>query len=352
MARKSDEERKDRATLLLERKKITFNLVLLLAASFVVLFAVITGAWFANNRTVTAENAPVSVADRGFELASSGSAVRHSTYWPNADANYDNGADGSGQVYGTNETVSYKATGGTVHQVKQWLTSDNPDEAVEPGSYGKMEFYVIPKQDGDITVQFTLSVRGFYEKDANNLVDIATLDSTNNNGLDQNQILTYQDALRYLQGHVFFFQTEGDPNDATNAYCFKNPIENNTFTLEIQNAVADKLYPVTVFWIWPETIGQLVLKNNNSHLMEGIPVVENVTGAITGTDKEKVISMVKANKTNILKDLQAGNDHVNDMIDDAERYYSMLDNWYNLADQSIGEYVDYFMVEVNATLEN
>ena len=351
MARKSDEERKDRATLLLERKKIIFNLVLLTAASFVVLLAVFTGAWFANNNKVTGENMSVSVKDIGFELASSGTNIRHSTYWTKADQNYQDGEDGSGQVDGSNETVNYKATTGTRHQVKQWIASAN-DDAVEPGSYGKMEFYVIPKQDGDITVQFTLSVRGFYEKDANNLVDIATLDSTNNNGLDQNQILTYQDALRYLQGHVFFFQTEGDPNDATNAYCFKNPIENNTFTLEIQNAVADKLYPVTVFWIWPETIGQLVLKNNNSHLMEGIPVVENVTGAITGTDKEKVISMVKANKTNILKDLQAGNDHVNDMIDDAERYYSMLDNWYNLADQSIGEYVDYFMVEVNATLEN
>lgn len=348
--RRNDEERKDLAALRLERKKITFNLVLLLAASFVVLLAVITAAWFASNKKVKGEDMTVTAADIGFELASSGSAVRHSSYWTKADTSYLEGEDGSGQDKDGN-AVTYKATGVTTHKIMQRITTAN-DAAVEPGSYGKMEFYVIPKQDGDITVQFTLSVRGFYEKDANNLVDIATLDSTNNNGLDQNQILTYQDALRYLQGHVFFFQTEGDPNDATNAYCFKNPIENNTFTLEIQNAVADKLYPVTVFWIWPETIGQLVLKNNNSHLMEGIPVVENVTGAITGTDKEKVISMVKANKTNILKDLQAGNDHVNDMIDDAERYYSMLDNWYNLADQSIGEYVDYFMVEVNATLEN
>ncbi|MBQ6094825.1 MAG: hypothetical protein IJL09_05440 [Lachnospiraceae bacterium] len=353
--RRNDEERKNRAALLLERKKITFNLVLLLAASFVVLLAVITAAWFANNRTVTAENAPVSVADRGFELASSGSTVRHSTYWPNADANYDNGADGSGQVYGTNETVSYKATGGTVHQVKQWLTSDNPDEAVEPGSWGSMTFYVIPKTDGDLNIRFTLDVRGFYEEDDNSLVDISALDQENNHGLTNSQILDCQGAQRYLQGHIFFFQTLGDPEAQTNAYYFKDPIEDGSFTYLITDAVAGKLYPVTIYWMWPETIGQLVLKDDTSHLREGIPLVEDLTGSETGdTDKSTVIDMVKANKVKIFKSESASDEHVNDMIDAADNAsnYSLLDDWYNKADQIIGVQVDYFLMEVTATLEN
>ncbi len=351
--RRNDEERKDLAALRLERKKITFNLMLLLAASFVVLLAVITAAWFANNRTVTAENAPVSVADRGFELASSGSTVRHSTYWPNADANYDNGADGSGQVYGTNETVSYKATGGTVHQVKQWLTSDNPDEAVEPGSWGCMTFYVIPKTDGDLNIRFTLDVRGFYEEDDNSLVDISTIST--DSSMDPIQKLNYQDALRYLQGHVFFFETLGAPEAQTDAYYFEDPIQNGTFTYQIQNAEADKLYPVTIYWIWPATIGQLTLKDNTSHLREGIPVVKDITGSETEpTDKSKVIDIVKTNKVDIFKYGSSSADGVNDMIDasDNPTNYSHLDDWYNKADQTIGVYIDYFMVEVNATLEN
>lgn len=353
--RRNDEQRKDRAALLLERKKITFNLVLLMAASFVVLLAVITAAWFANNKKVTAENSPVSIADNGFELASSGTAVRHSTYVTKADPAYADGIDGTGQVDGSGETISYKSTGGTTHQVKQWLTTTNPDEAVEPGSWGSMTFYVIPKRDGDLNVRFTLNVRGFFEEDDTSLVDISTLDSENNYGLSSIEILDHQDALRYLQGHIFFFETLGAPDAQSNAYYFEDPIQNGTFTRLFTNATAGTLYPVTVYWIWPETIGQLTLKDNSSHLREGIPVVEDLTGSETGdTDKSILIDLVKANRVNIFKYESASNDGVSDMIENSDNpsNYTYLDDWYNKADQIIGVQIDYFLLEVSATLDN
>ncbi|MBE5863963.1 MAG: hypothetical protein E7295_14145 [Lachnospiraceae bacterium] len=59
---KEEEEKKDRAALLLqERKKIIYNLVLLGAASFVVLIAVLTMAWFVNNTKVNGTNMSVIV---------------------------------------------------------------------------------------------------------------------------------------------------------------------------------------------------------------------------------------------------------------------------------------------------
>lgn len=56
-----DEEKNSREALLLERKKITYNLVLLLAASFVVLIGVLTMAWFASNNKVDGTNMSVTV---------------------------------------------------------------------------------------------------------------------------------------------------------------------------------------------------------------------------------------------------------------------------------------------------
>ena len=60
MAERKDEEKKyDREALLLEKKKVVFNLVLLLAASFVVLIGVLTMAWFASNTKVNGTNMSV-----------------------------------------------------------------------------------------------------------------------------------------------------------------------------------------------------------------------------------------------------------------------------------------------------
>ena len=61
MAERKDEEKKyDREALLLEKKKVVFNLVLLLAASFVVLVGVLTMAWFASNTNVGGQSLSVS----------------------------------------------------------------------------------------------------------------------------------------------------------------------------------------------------------------------------------------------------------------------------------------------------
>ncbi|MCR5500846.1 MAG: hypothetical protein K6F31_10685 [Acetatifactor sp.] len=59
--KKDEEKKKDRAYLLLERKKIAYNFVLLLATFFVVLIGVLTLAWFANNKRVKSTSANVMV---------------------------------------------------------------------------------------------------------------------------------------------------------------------------------------------------------------------------------------------------------------------------------------------------
>lgn len=83
--------------------------------------------------------------------------------------------------------------------------------------------------------------------------------------------------------------------------------------------------------------------------------MKDVTGSkIKPTNKSIVIDMIKTNKVDIFKCGSSSADGVNDMIDTSDNptNYSHLDDWYNKADQTIGVYIDYFMVEVNATLEN
>ena len=68
--KKENEERYDREALLRERKKITYNLVLLLAASFAVLVGTLTMAWFAMNEKTNGTSMSVTVAaQEGVEIS-------------------------------------------------------------------------------------------------------------------------------------------------------------------------------------------------------------------------------------------------------------------------------------------
>ena len=126
------------------------NNILLAGAVFA--FIILTAAWFVNNSRVQAGSATVSAAaDRKFELAAVGTTgvydgnggvlksilgdiVQDGDDWSSTDSTID------GKV-----TSNDKSDIVWVMSSEQNLKNNTENGTIEPGSSGKLEFYVLPK---------------------------------------------------------------------------------------------------------------------------------------------------------------------------------------------------------------
>ncbi len=327
-----------------KRKKalIKFGSMAVLAA-VVVVFATI--AWFSMNRTVETSGMSVTTADIPFEIAAKGSAVRNDTEFIKADSAYG---------YGNTDYVSgYYATGGSDSQIKiRYTPVANEDTEFGPGSSGTIEFYVIPKQNGDLSVQIDLDVIGYrlLGETTTTVKRISEL-TTANSGLEQSVIDQYKFADNYLKGHIMFFEEEGDTAESTREawrYYYKKPIISKTLNKTFTNVRKDVPQKVTIHWMWTNTLGQIALKNNDSELRSDYPVVQDVEDDgtdISNTDKAKVIQYLKDNKSTIFENYASVTDSEIDNAKDKANFKKLSDG-YNDADYLIGSSVSYFMIDI------
>lgn len=151
----------------------------------------------------------------------------HRAQFPKADNTYEEGNAATDGVVvnpdGSEETLSeYFISGNSKQNIMLEFTgtSEQATQELEPGSCGVIKFYIIPSTDGNMNVDINLNIRAFIEKTITvdgtkqtQLLDISTL-TTESSGLTPSKISDSQDALGYLNGHIFFFEEEGNPNDA------------------------------------------------------------------------------------------------------------------------------------------
>ena len=309
----------------------------------ILIFATI--AWFSMNRTVETSGMSVTTADIPFEIAAKGTAVRNDTEFIKADSAYG---------YGNADYVSgYYATGGSDSQIKiRYTPVANEDTEFGPGSSGTIEFYVIPKQNGDLSVQIDLDVIGYRSLgETTTTVNRISELTTANSGLEQSVIDQYKSADNYLKGHIMFFEEEGDTAESTreaSRYYYKKPIVSKTLNKTFTNARKDVPQKVTIHWMWTNTLGQIALKNNDSELRSDYPVVQDVEDDgtdISNTDKAKVIQYLKDNKSTIFENYASVTDSEIDNAKDKANFKKLSDG-YNDADYLIGSSVSYFMIDI------
>ena len=334
----SEEERRK------QKKRVVKIVLLMILIALIIVFASI--AWFAMNKAVSADTMAIEAKDASFEIAVKGSAVRNNTEMELADSTYE---DGNEKTYNDD---SYYETGGSVQKVK---IRYNPvaDEQTDfgPDSSGVIEFYIVPKQDGDLTVKIDLDAVGFRELGEGNSRTIKRISElTTDDGLDQATITQYQNAENYLKGHIMYFEALGNAGTgAVMQYYYQKPITTRTLTKTFTNARKDVPQLVTVYWMWTNTLGQIALRND-SNLQgidrSGIPIVEDVTddAELTNLDKGKVIQYLKDNKQQIFT-----NSVLDTEIDNAkvEANFKKLSTGYNDADFLIGSSVSYFMIDIS-----
>ena len=238
--------------------------IIMFAALVAIIIACI--AWFVSNNKVTISGTKVQSAGSEFELAAAAKTDSGSSAGV-----YDNLL---GVQAGTETSIGsqkFLATDGSHTSITWAITNDsnmnnNTKGGIEPGASGKMTFYIISQKDGPLSVTLDLTLTGYTGEET-----AAT---------SSNLQKTDTKAQQLLEGHVLLFA--GYDSDARS---YKGWIsedagpwsmtldsgggvlsraEDGKLTWSVQNAKKDTVYPVTLYWVWPEMLGSYLVKDQNS----------------------------------------------------------------------------------------
>ena len=346
--------------------------------ALIIVFASI--AWFAMNKRVSGSGMSMTAADTPYELATNEDYISYRSVLDEVDSSYKPGSSVTLKDENGDEGTYYITGSGTqqlILQTEERKNSENVGQGdgnkdVGPDSKGKLNLYIVPKTNDDINVDVKIKVTGYTavktpRVDENNqpvtdpetgeqlndvtLVKTSELNSINtaNSQIKASGLSRYVQAANYLKGHIMFFGKE--MNADTAGYHYENPGEyslaDGSWTIHYKKSdiTANTAYEIPVYWMWPNTLGQIALKNNDNRQRKGKPIVKDVAAGeeLSGTDKEKVIEFLKTNKAIVFTN---SGELTNDMIQNATANFSTLSTGYNNADLDIGTCVSYFIVEI------
>lgn len=233
---------------------------IMLAALIAIIVACI--AWFVSNNKVDSTGMNIRAAGSEFDLAAS---IKNAE---STNGIYDNLLS----VPNGEKNNEYSVTSGS-HTAISWAITDDSNLrnekdkslGIEPGSSGSITFYIIPHKNGALNVSLTLSLTGYTLK--NNVTELKP------------EFLTEikEDAQQLLEGHILLFagydkqknsykgwiSQDGDPWSMSLDNSSLSQKENGELIWSIKDAEAEKAYPVTVYWIWPELLESYLLKKES-----------------------------------------------------------------------------------------
>lgn len=244
-----------------EKEKVVWNLLIFFAAVVIVAIAIGTVAWFASNKAVSGSNMQVTPQDGAFELLvkdpSEGTNVGADVYAEVAEGSYARNLPDGNQRYGGYVTSSENIA------IKWRLADPYEGARLAPGSQGKLTFYVVPKESGNLRVKFMLSTKAYtIEKEEDEgVVTESVVEISSAGGYTGDQLA----AARYLDGHILFFgQRYSETVNNNTVYSYSNLHNKDGFTIDFGTVTKDELQEVNIYWIWPYTFGQMVLPAANN----------------------------------------------------------------------------------------
>lgn len=332
------------------------NNILLIGAVFA--FILLTAAWFVNNSRVQAGSATVSAAaDRKFDLAAVGQAgkydgekgvlksilgdiIRDGDSWTVTESN--GGKTGAITSNGKGDIVWVMSGEQNLHN-----NSGNSTGTIEPGNSGILEFYVLSKDTSsahDFT--FTLTVKGYYTNGSG-----YSPMSSKENDFDADMF------YKLLSGHIQFFSsrdTYGKYSGRLEAVATADGITITGLTRQTDEKETQK--KVTIYWVWPYYVGDMILPDYNSNLSStdnktlfSDVVRSTIAGEMTGDNYYKYF------KTQLVFDDDTKN-NISAMVNSNDSFdptaYAELDAAYNEADKYIGENGEYILVQLSAVMDS
>lgn len=352
------------------KREIGYRLFIVFVSATVLI--TVSVAWFANNSQVRANEMTIQPSTEGFVLASAGSEGKYD----NSGILSEGFASPSTETFTTYDGQSlngFKTSG--EHASISWAVNEsnnmenlkeNSEAYLVPGSAGSMTFYIIPSSGGELTVNLKLTLQGLKE-DQNNPETYINADETSQNLLEHHLLLfAGKEANSYNHWISPDSDGWGKQTDVTrsginldyahnetmaNAKLSYDPPNNNIEWCG-SNLIENKAYPVTIYWIWPEVLGQFIFADARNNQPALFPVLPNklfnnmvkTEGYTLCNDymmwndsKEGFKSEVTPN---LLESLRGGAGNMS--------VYQKISVYYNRADQYIGENIRYVRLTLDA----
>ena len=362
--------------LLKNQWKIFFRTGIIVVAAFIVMI-VVSIAWFVRNTSVAATGAAIRPADMPFDLAAAGTESNASTDRGMYDELLTVSPGASREIKGK----KYWSTDGS-HTSICWAVTpesnmnntgeDGKPTGIEPGSYGKMTFYIIPNKNGPLKVTLDLVLTGYQIAD----------DKKNEENVTQNDLTEVTDPSlqQLLEGHILLFAGYNEkagcykgwisrdagewsmrPGSETEAAVLES--KSGKLTWNNTNAKKDTAYPVTIYWIWPERLESYLRKADGYSGKNPLLFPENPSSeenALSALPENLFATMSKVEKNsssnryfrwedsakfqeNVTKDtLSQIRENFNPAL------YSMVAAYYDSADQYLGKNVQYVQLKLDA----
>lgn len=259
---KSNEANENLEALKKEKRKTIYHIIIIAIVAIIVIIALCI-AWFVSNTRVKGTGATVSADMKNVELKTQGSAGIHDDLLkrimdqenPTGSSWYQKLADSfletSPDKYSVNWLLSDKSKVGNYSNAQNWeeywkdSNNKREDQAIEPGSSGRLQFSVVPKTAGNITLNMQLSLIPYKYQD---------------NKLEEADETT----KTFISGHILFFLEESKSSDSENKSSTNLVwLKDGCFTLNIPNAQKDKEYSYTLYWCWPQNFAEITLAEKN-----------------------------------------------------------------------------------------
>lgn len=359
--------------LLKNQWKIFFRVGIIVVAAVIVM--IVAGiAWFVSNTRVDATGVAIRSADMPFDIAAAGTKSADQGMYDNLLTVFPGASrEIEGKKYwstdGSNTSICWAIT----PESNMNNTGENgKPTGIEPGSYGKMTFYIIPNKDGPLKVTLDLVLTGYQIADG----------KKNETNVTKNDLTEVTDPSlqQLLEGHILLFAGYNEK-----ARCYKGWIsqdagewsmrlgsETEAAVLESKsgkltwnntNAKKDTAYPVTIYWIWPERLESYLRKadgysgKNPLLFPENLSSKENALSALPENLFEtmgKVEENSSSNRyfrwedstkfqENVTKDTLS---QIREKFNPA--LYSMVAAYYDSADQYLGKNVQYVQLKLDA----
>ena len=240
-------------------------------------------AWFVSNNRVNGILGGISAKKSGIEIGSKGSAGVHDDLLQKIK---------SGLIYHLPKEADEKQHDTSQGESINWLLNDDrnmnnydngnsftqtgrkyrKDYAMEPGTKGKLDFFIKSYEDGDLSLEFSLDIAPY------------TMNEENQQAVEKTSI-----EAQLLGGHILYFLGERQ-EDNTIKYTW---IKDGTFQITIPDAKSDKEYDYSIYWVWPLNLSTILL-NNGDDFLNGNKVEFDDKDS-TGALRNEIVADMEAN---------------------------------------------------------
>ncbi len=318
-------------------------------------------AWFTMNREVEGSGVQMTAVNTPFELKTQGSAGNADSYLPTGEAGYTKISEATGTLLttGSQQKIQWLVTDD--YEANNYATGKTQDQlGIKPGSSGVLHFWIVPHDRASLDLTFKLNVTPYKKQypvvNGNPNYEALPTPVKMTDSAEDTAI------MGYIDGHILFFRYHGlndNPDDLTNTKYSKLIDDSITekITFEKDNEGNLLPYEVKIHWIWPETLGEAVLRDSESRTAVcDTKTVEETSGEgdeaiTTNSYSNELLTKLNSEPSRFLNGYTFPSGVTALTQEDITREYSTLSIRYNNADQEIGDNIMYLLAEMIVSVD-